>query len=70
MKYYVYYIEDGSPHISDFKTEKDRKDWMYEWFLKNHHQGCNNGFEIDFIFEGDLSWRGGSYTDIKQSSNR
>ena len=59
MKYYVTYVEDGSPLIKEFKSEKLRQNWMYDWFLKYHHYGNDNGYEIEFLFEGELTWRDG-----------
>ncbi len=61
MKYYVTYIEDGSPKIMEFKSEKLRKHWMYEWLLENHYHGNVNGYEIESLFEGELTWRNGNY---------
>ena len=59
MKYYVTYIEDGSPLLKEFKSEKLRKDWLYKWLLENHHQGNCNGYEIESLYEGELTWRYG-----------
>lgn len=59
MKYYVVYCEDGTPSFKEFKSDKARKEWLLQWLLKNHHQGINNGYEIEYLFEGNVSYRYG-----------
>ncbi len=65
MKYYVSYLENGSPLLKDFDTEKARKEWLYQWLLANHHHGSDEGYEICFMFEGKITWESDYHRRLK-----
>ena len=55
MNYYVHYTEDCAPSLKSFKNPKDRDAWLVKWFLK--HQLEMDGYWIDLIFEGEITFK-------------
>jgi len=56
MKYYVQYTDDSSPLVKSFATSEDRDSWLVDWFLKNQLKMCADGYWVDLIFEGNLTF--------------
>lgn len=50
-KYYVYYVEDCTPAIKEFKTLKARKQFLEVFQTKYGNSSIN---WIDFTFDGNI----------------
>ena len=52
-KYYASVVDDSTTVLVEFKTDKARDKWLFDFSLRNQ---LNNDSWIDMIFEGKVSY--------------
>jgi len=66
MKYFMHYVDDCTPKIKYFKTEREMRDFTLDFLLKHQLEIGNGGYWIDIMAEGKTTFVS---TDLTEGLN-